>query len=257
MKIKDYKLYLIDLDGTMYNGNDEIKYAKEFINYLNENNIDYLFVTNNSTNLEKNILDKLKRFNIKTTEKNILTSSEAASMYINDNNIKNVFCIGEEGLKQTLLRNNINLVTDKSAEAVVVGLDREVTYNKLSFACRLLLSGAKFIATNPDKLLPTEEGMIPSNGAQVKFLEYATDKKPIVIGKPFDIIMNIAIKKFGYKKEEIVMVGDNYDTDIMSGINVGVDTIHVQTGVTTKGQLFEKEIQPTYTIENLKGLINN
>lgn len=255
MEIKNYKLYLIDLDGTMYNGSEKIEYAKEFINYLNENNIDYLFLTNNSTKLEKDVVKKLKELDIITTEKNVYTSSEATSEYLIKHNYKKVFVIGEDGLKNTLLRNNIELVDYLDADAVVVGLDREINYEKLTQATRAILNGAKLIATNPDKLLPTESGMSLSNGGQVKLLEYATDTVAIIIGKPNNIIMNLAIEKFSYTKEEIVMVGDNYDTDILAGINANIDTIHVQTGVTSKDQLLEKKIQPTYTVKNLKFLI--
>lgn len=258
MKIKKYKLYLIDLDGTLYNGNNEIKYAKEFIDFLNYNNIDYLLITNNSTTVEKDVVKKLKNFDIVTKENNILTSSEATSLYIKSNKLDNVYVIGEVGIKETLVRNNINIVNNSDlAEVVVVGLDRNVTYDKLSIACQAILNGAKFIATNPDKLIPTEKGMFPSNGAQVKFLEYATSIEPIIIGKPNNIIMNVAIEKFDYNLEDIVMIGDNYDTDIMSGANIGIDTIHVQTGVTSKEELKTKAIQPTYTVENLKNLFED
>ncbi|MBF0713813.1 TIGR01457 family HAD-type hydrolase [Gemella sp. GH3] len=255
MKIKSYKLYLIDLDGTIYNGNKKIDYAKEFIDYLNFNNIDYLFLTNNSTRLEKDVVDKLKTFGIVTTEKNVFTSSVATSMYLLNNNIDKIYVIGEKGLKTTLESNNISLVSEKKAQAVVVGLDRLVTYDKLTKACQAILRGAKFIATNPDKLLPTEQGMALSNGGQVKLLEYASDTEATVIGKPNDIIMELAMSKFGCRKEDIVMIGDNYDTDILAGINSGIDTIHVQTGVTTKEQLLNKEKQPTYSIENLSELL--
>ncbi len=255
MDIKDYKLYLIDLDGTIYNGKERIPHAKEFIEYLKQNNKDYIFVTNNSTRTERQVVDKLLTFDIETTEKNVFTSSSATAIYLQKLNVNKIFVIGEDGLKNTLKLAGYNLVQGKDAEAVVVGLDRAVTYDKLTEACRAILRGATFIGTNPDKLLPTENGMALSNGGQVRLLEYATDTKAIVIGKPEAIIMELAIEKFEYAKEDIVMVGDNYDTDILAGINANIDTIHVQTGVTNKEQLLEKNIQPTYTIENLKKLI--
>lgn len=256
MDIKKYKLYLIDLDGTIYNGSDKIDYAKEFIEYLENNNIDYLFLTNNSTRTTKEVVDKLKDFDIETSEEHVFTSSQATALYLAKNNLQKIHVIGEYGLKGVLEESGFNLVSGEQCEAVVVGLDRELSYKKLTEACRAILRGAVFIGTNPDKLIPTEEGMAPSNGGQVKLLEFATDKTPIIIGKPSSLIMDLAIEKFNYKKEDIVMVGDNYDTDIMSGINCSIDTIHVQTGVTSKEQLLEKEVQSTYTIENLKFLID-
>nr|WP_232297338.1 HAD hydrolase-like protein [Gemella asaccharolytica] len=148
------------------------------------------------------------------------------------------------------------MVSYDKASSVVVGLDRKLTYDKVKEACFAIREGAKFIGTNPDKLIPTEEGMSPSNGGQIKYLEYATDIKATIIGKPNKEIMTLAIDKFNYKREDVVMIGDNYETDIMSGINSNIDTIHVQTGVTSKEEVLKKKIKPTYTIKNLKELIN-
>ncbi|ERK60701.1 HAD hydrolase family [Gemella bergeri ATCC 700627] len=255
MKIKKYKLYLIDLDGTIYNGSKKIKYAKEFVAYLNKNNIDYLFLTNNSTKEPKDVVKKLEKFDVETTEEHIFTSSEATKKYLRQKGYKMIYIIGEKGLVDTLC--DFEQVSSKNKiEAVVVGLDRKLTYEKLSIACQAILNGAELIGTNPDTLLPTADGFIPSNGGQVKFLEYATGTVATIIGKPSKIIMDSAMSLFNYKKSDITMIGDNYSTDIMSGINSGVDTIHVQTGVTSLKELKEKEIQPTYTIKNLSKLID-
>ncbi|MDO4814454.1 MAG: TIGR01457 family HAD-type hydrolase [Gemella sp.] len=255
--MKDYKLYLIDLDGTIYTGNTPIKHSKKFVEYLEESNLDYLFITNNSTKTASQVVAKLESMGITTSEEHIYTSALAASEYAHKKNYKNIHVIGEQGLREALEDNNLNLVGHSDADAVIIGLDRKLTYDKLSDASLALQRGIPFIATNPDKLLPTENGMTPSNGGQVKFLEYATSREAVVIGKPSTIIMELAIEKFGYKKEEIVMVGDNYDTDIMSGINIGIDTIHVQTGVTSKEEVLSKEKQPTYTFENLNEFLEN
>lgn len=255
MNIKKYKLYLIDLDGTIYNGEVGIKYAKEFVDYLNINKIDYLFLTNNSTKEPKDVVKKLDSLEIQTSEEHIYTSSEATKAYLVKKEYNDIYIIGEKGLKEML--SSFNQPKDlKNVEAVIVGLDRELTYNKLTKATRAVLNGAELIGTNPDTLLPTSEGFIPSNGGQIKYLEYATSTVATVIGKPNSIIMESAMSLFNYNKNDIVMVGDNYDTDIMSGINSNIDTIHVQTGVTTLDQLKEKEIQPTYTIEDLSKLID-
>lgn len=254
MKIKKYKLYLIDLDGTIYNGSKEIKFAKEFISYLNREKIDYLFLTNNSTKSPRDVVKKLKEFDVITTEDHVYTSSDATNRYLAQKNYENIYVIGEKGLKDTLASYN-QIENFNLAEAVVVGLDRKLTYEKLSIATKAILNGAELIGTNPDTLLPTADGFSPSNGGQVKYLEYTTGKKATIIGKPNDIIMNCAISLYNYGKEDIVMVGDNYDTDIMSGINSGISTIHVQTGVTSLEDLKTKSIQPTYSIENLSKLI--
>ena len=133
MSIKSYKLYLIDLDGTIYNGEKKIKYAKEFVGYLNKNNIDYLFLTNNSTKQPSEVVEHLKKFDVETTEEHVFTSSDATKIYLETKGYKNLYIIGESGLKNTLsIFNHKN--TEEDVEAVVVGLDRELTYNKLAIA---------------------------------------------------------------------------------------------------------------------------
>ena len=254
MTIKDYKLYLIDLDGTIYNGEKKIRYAKEFVEYLNDKNIDYLFLTNNSTKEPKDVAEHLKKFDIKTSEEHVFTSSDATKIYLESKDYKNLYVIGEAGVKNTLSSFS-QKDTEEDVEAVVVGLDRKLTYEKLAIATKAILNGAELVGTNPDTLLPTAHGFVPSNGGQIKYLEYATSTTATIIGKPSNIIMESAIKLFNYRKDEIVMVGDNYETDIMSGINSGIDTIHVQTGVTSFEELKDKEKKPTYSIENLYQLI--
>ena len=254
MSIKQYKLYLIDLDGTIYNGDKKIKYAKEFVDYLNTNNIDYLFLTNNSTRQPKDVAEHLKKFDIETSEEHVFTSSDATKIYLEGKGYKNLYVIGESGLKNTLSSFN-QKENEDCVDAVVVGLDRKLSYDKLAIATRAILKGAELIGTNPDTLLPTANGFMPSNGGQVKYLEYATSTPATFIGKPSKIIMESAINLFSYSKDEIVMIGDNYDTDIMAGINGGIDTIHVQTGVTSVEDLESKAHKPTYSIKNLFELV--
>lgn len=254
MSVKQYKLYLIDLDGTIYNGDKKIKYAKEFVDYLNTNNIDYLFLTNNSTRQPKEVAEHLKNFDIDTSEEHVFTSSDATKIYLKGKGYKNLYVIGESGLKNTLSSFN-QKENEDCVDAVVVGLDRKLSYDKLTIATRAILKGAELIGTNPDTLLPTANGFMPSNGGQVKYLEYATSTPATFIGKPSKIIMESAINLFSYSKDEIVMIGDNYDTDIMAGINGGIDTIHVQTGVTSVEDLESKAHKPTYSIKNLFELV--
>ena len=254
MSVKQYKLYLIDLYGTIYNGDKKIKYAKEFVDYLNTNNIDYLFLTNNSTRQPKEVAEHLKNFDIDTSEEHVFTSSDATKIYLEGKGYKNLYVIGESGLKNTLSSFN-QKENEDCVDAVVVGLDRKLSYDKLTIATRAILKGAELIGTNPDTLLPTANGFMPSNGGQVKYLEYATSTPATFIGKPSKIIMESAINLFSYSKDEIVMIGDNYDTDIMAGINGGIDTIHVQTGVTSVEDLESKAHKPTYSIKNLFELV--
>jgi len=185
-------------------------------------------------------IEHLKKFDIETSEEHVFTSSDATKIYLEGKGYKNLYVIGEAGLKNTL-NSFTQRENEEDVDAVVVGLDRQLTYDKLATAAKAVLNGAELIGTNPDTLLPTANGFVPSNGGQVKYLEYATSRPATFIGKPSKIIMESAMNLFSYSKDEIVMVGDNYDTDIMSGINGGIETIHVQTGVTSLEDLETKE----------------
>ncbi|WP_455938543.1 HAD-IIA family hydrolase [Gemella morbillorum] len=130
MSIKKYKLYLIDLDGTIYNGEKKIKFADQFVDYLNKTKTDYLFLTNNSTKEPKDVIDKLKNLGISTTEEHVYTSSDATKMYLLKKGYSKVYIIGERGLKDTL--GDFNQKNNEDVEVVIVGLDRKLTYEKLT-----------------------------------------------------------------------------------------------------------------------------
>ena len=126
-----------------------------------------------------------------------------------------------------------------------------ITYEKLSVACLAVRNGATFISTNADIAIPTERGLLPGNGSLTSVVTVSTQTDPIFIGKPESIIMEQAMKVLGVSKEETLMVGDNYDTDIMAGMNAGIDTLLVHTGVTTREHLKGYDRKPTYTIDSL------
>lgn len=132
-----------------------------------------------------------------------------------------------------------------------MGLDSHVTYEKLEKAVLLIRAGAKFIGTNADSNLPNERGMVPGAGSLVKLVEYATQQKPLMIGKPEKIIMEMALKRVGLTTADAVMVGDNYHTDIQAAINVGMDSLLVYTGLSRPAEVEQEEIQPTYTVATL------
>ncbi len=161
-----------------------------------------------------------------------------------------MYVIGEEGLLTALEEKGFQ-VTEENADFVVVGIDRDITYEKLAVACLAIRNGAIFISTNADIALPTERGFMPGNGAITTAIAVSTQTNPIYIGKPESIIMEQALKVLGTTKEETIMVGDYYDTDILAGMNAGLDTLLVHTGVTTKELLSKYDRQPTYAIDTL------
>lgn len=246
-----YKGYLIDLDGTMYKGEEKIDAAEHFVKKLVEKNIPYLFVTNNSTRTPKQVAEKLRNFGIPAEEEQVFTTSMATANYIYEQKPDaSVYFTGEEGLKTALEEKGFRFAKE-DAEFVVIGLDRNVNYEKFAIACLAIRNGATFISTNADIALPTERGFMPGNGSLTALVQVSTQVDPIFIGKPEPIILNQALKKLGTKKEETLMVGDFYDTDILAGIRAGMDTLLVHTGVTTKEQLKNYEQQPTYSLDSL------
>lgn len=249
--MKEYKAYLIDLDGTMYRGAEVIPEAIIFIENLKRAGIPYLFVTNNSTKTPGQVAEHLSGMGIQAVSDDVFTTSQATVQYMLEHKReKTVYVIGERGIKQELTDNGFE-ITSSNPDFVVVGLDREVDYEKFAKAALAVRSGAMFISTNGDAAIPTERGLLPGNGSITSVVSVATETAPIFIGKPESIIMEQALTKLGVQKDEAIMVGDNYETDIMAGINYGMDTLIVHTGFTSKEALKTKEIQPTYAVTKL------
>lgn len=249
--MKKYKGYLIDLDGTMYKGTERIEAASDFVKRLSENGIPYLFVTNNSSRTPAQVAEKLQGFDIPAEEGLVFTTSQATANFIFDEKPDaSVYAIGEEGIKTALEEKGFTNAFE-NADYVVIGIDRSINYEKLATACLAVRNGAKFISTNGDIALPTERGLLPGNGSLTSVIAVSTQTMPIFIGKPEKVIMEQALKVLGTSKEETLMVGDYYDTDILAGMNAGLDTLLVHTGVTTKEMLADYDRMPTYTVDSL------
>ncbi|MBB1068610.1 TIGR01457 family HAD-type hydrolase [Limosilactobacillus sp. RRLNB_1_1] len=251
--MKDYQGYFIDLDGTTYKGKKQIPAAARFIKRLQDAGKCVLFVTNNSTRTPDFVADNLRNnHNINVTTENIYTTAIATADYLLSIAPvgSRVYVIGESGLKSAL-QNRGFIITDERPDYVIVGLDTSVTYAKLEKAVLLIRQGAKFIGTNADSNLPNERGMVPGAGSIVKLVEYATQQQPIMIGKPEAIIMQMALAKVQLPKEKVIMVGDNYHTDIEAAINVGMDSLLVYTGLSRPEEVIKEKVQPTYKVNSL------
>lgn len=250
--VKTYKGYLIDLDGTMYRGEEAIESAAIFIDTLYEKDIPHLFLTNNSTATPIQVAEKLNRLGIKATPDHVFTSSMATAQYIKHlKSDARCYVIGETGLYEALHEAGLETVEEDECDYVVIGLDRQVTYDKFARACLAIRNGAQFISTNSDVAIPTEQGFLPGNGSLTSVITVSTGKEPIFIGKPEPIIMEEALAVLGTDKAETLMVGDNYDTDIKAGINAGMDTLLVYTGITSQDHYPSLKIKPTYTVQQL------
>lgn len=251
--MKKYAGYMIDLDGTIYRGKEKIPAAKRFIEDLLKNEIPFLFVTNNSTQAPEKVVDNLaKNFDIHVTAENVYTSALATADYIADldETKRKVYVIGELGIKQAILDRGFTF-EEKDPDYVVVGLDYDVTYHKFEVATLAIKNGARFIGTNADTNLPNEKGLVPGAGSLIALVECSTQMKAEYVGKPEPIIMQKALDRLGLAKDQVAMVGDNYMTDIAAGLNFGIDTILVYTGVSTREQVANKELSPTIEIDSL------
>ena len=251
--MKDYRIFLIDLDGTVYRGDDTVKSGVRFVHRLVEQKKDYLFLTNNTTRTPQMVVDKLKGHGVQTDVTHVYTPSMATASYIlkQDHRKKvGLYIIGEIGLWKELLQHPEFEISEQHPDYVIVGMDKDLTYHKVRVASRAIRNGATFIGTNADMNLPLGDELIPGNGSQCVFVAAASGVEPLYIGKPESIIVNMALQKTGYAKEDALLVGDNYDTDIKAGFNSNVDQLLTLTGVTQREDIAEKR-QPTYLVNNL------
>lgn len=254
--MRKYQLFVLDLDGTMYRGTEKIEEAPLFVQRLIEKGQEHIFLTNNSTKTPADVIAHLARFGIPATERQIYTSSLAAAHYVQSQKRRaNVYAIGEQGLIEALRQTDCRLLEREEdmvhCDFVVQGLDRQITYEKLALATLAVRNGAAFISTNCDKAVPTERGLLPGNGALTSVIATATGKEPLFIGKPEILMMDQILDERGLEKQDVLMIGDNYETDILTGIRAGVDTALVFTGFTKKEDIASVAHVPTYQWDTL------
>lgn len=247
-----YKGYLIDLDGTIYLGNQPIDAGKRFVDRLKEKNIPFLFVTNNTTKTPKAVQTRLREsFDIDVSENTIYTASLATVDYMKDKGLGNrVYVIGEEGLKEAIYSSGF-VLDEETPDYVVVALDTDLTYEKLAVATLAIQKGAHFIGTNPDKNIPTDRGLMPGAGSLIASIETSTQQSATYIGKPEAVMMEKALERLQLRASEVMMVGDNYETDIRAGIDNDIDTLLVLTGFTKEKDVATLPIAPTRVIKTL------
>ena len=247
-----YEGYLIDLDGTIYRGSEPIPAGRRFVEQLQARQIPFLFLTNNTTKTPETVANRLaNEFSIHVGPETVYTETLATIDYLNDaNKGKKVYVIGEPGLIEPILAAGY-VWEEETPDYVVVGLDTDVTYEKFVVATLAIQKGATFIGTNPDKNIPTERGLLPGAGSVIAMIEASTQQKAIYIGKPEAIIMEKAVETLGMEKANVLMVGDNYTTDILAGINNGIDTLLVLSGFTQKADVPTLPVPPTYLVDSL------
>ncbi len=233
----EFKAAIFDLDGCLYRGDTPIEGASKALEELRRMGLKIMFLTNNATKTIEEYTAKLNRIGIKCQKEEVLTSGLATSIYLAEKygSVK-VLPVGGKALEEELKRMGhtvLNLRENYEAEFVVACLDFNFNYEKLKNACQAIYRGAKFIATNTDPTVPVENQLIPGAGAIVAAISKATGRRPLIVGKPSRIIMEIALEKLGVKGCETVVVGDRLDTDVRAGWKIKALTVLVLTGATS------------------------
>ena len=251
--IKNMKLYLLDMDGTLYLGDRLYPFTKEFLARIRSTGGRYLFLTNNSSKSVGDYVEKLKRLGIEADREDFLTSSQATAYYLKKHHPgKRLYVCGTRSLKRELESEGF-AVTEQAdeAECIVMGFDTELTFQKLEDVSRLLLTrDIPYIATNPDLVCPTEFGSVPDCGSVCMMIRNATGKSPVVVGKPQPLMPQLAMEKLGRTREETCVIGDRIYTDVKSGLNAGITGILVMSGETDEAILAASPDRPDLVLRD-------
>ena len=234
-KLSEKRLYLLDMDGTLYLGDRLFPDAKRFLRTVRESGADYCYLTNNSSRGTEAYIAKLKRLGIEAFPDEFLTSADAAiDLLLREQPGKKGFVVGTTSLIGQMRDEGLSVSGEEweDADYLLIGFDRELTYRKLEDSCRLLAArpDIPYYATNPDWVCPTEFGSVPDCGSICEMIRRAAGCSPKVIGKPEKTMIELAMRRYGVTAEETVIIGDRIYTDIASGVNAGIDSIFVLSG---------------------------
>ena len=256
--MKNIRLYLLDMDGTIYLDDQLFEGVIPFLDHIKAIGGRYLFLTNNSSKSVHKYIEKLASLGIPTTEEDFFTSVNATVRYLKGKNYRKIYAFGTASFKEQLAKNGLP-ITDRREEGIdclCMGFDTELTFQKLEDACILLGQGVDYVATNPDWVCPTWYGSVPDCGSVSEMLYNATKRRPLFIGKPKPEMALLAMEKTGFAPEETAIVGDRLYTDIACGVNAGITSIFVLSGEGTMEDVEKGETKPDYIFENIQQLYN-
>jgi NagD protein len=247
--------FLIDMDGVIYRGGQLIPGAAEFIAQLQASDTPFTFLTNNSQRTRRDVATRLQRMGIDAEERHVFTCAIATARFLAQQLPHGTaYVIGEGGLLQALHQNGYAIV-DHAPDYVVVGEGRAFTFEMLEAATRMILDGAKLIATNLDPNCPTQHGLRPGCGAIVAMLETATGLKAFSVGKPSPVMMRMARKELGLATAEATVIGDTMETDIIGGVQLGYRTVLVLSGGTRREDLLRYAYRPDIVVDSIADLV--
>ena len=258
--IQNMKLYLFDMDGTLYLGSRLYDFTVELLQEIRRTGGKYLFITNNSSKSVADYVKKLAGFGIQATRDDFMTSSQATAYYLHKyHEGQRLYVCGTESLKEELRGEGFTVTgTIDEVDCIVMGFDTELTFQKLHDVSYMLLTRPElpYIATNPDLVCPTEFGSVPDCGSVCGMIFNATGKRPVVIGKPSALMPELAMDKLGIGKEQTCVVGDRIYTDVKSGLNAGCVGILVMSGETTYEILAQSPDKPHLVLESAREILD-
>ena len=250
-ELRNKKAFICDMDGVIYHGNRIIPGVREFMEWIEKEGKDFLFLTNSSERSPRELAQKLGRMGLSVGEEHFYTSALAtASFLAGQCPGGSVYVIGEPGLTYALYEAGFSM-NDINPDYVVFGETRSLNYEKIEKAVKLVFNGAKLIGTNSDLTAPAENGIIPACRALISSIEMTTGKSAYFVGKPNPLMMRHALKKLGCHRVDAAIIGDRMDTDIVAGIESELDTVLVLSGVSNMDTLNHFPYRPKYILNNV------
>ncbi|MEV5648326.1 HAD-IIA family hydrolase [Nocardia sp. NPDC052254] len=247
--------YLTDMDGVLVHEDHLIPGADAFLAELSDRDIPYLVLTNNSIRTPRDLQARLRRIGLDIPAESIWTSATATATFLDDQRPGGTaYVVGESGLT-TALHEIGYVLTDSDPDYVVLGETRTYSFEAITTAIRLVERGARFIATNPDATGPSREGLLPATGSVAALITRATGRDPYYVGKPNPLMMRSALRRIGAHSQSAVMIGDRMDTDVIAGLEAGMRTVLVTSGISTRTSMEQFPYRPTLVLDSVADLV--
>nr|WP_040828609.1 HAD-IIA family hydrolase [Nocardia jiangxiensis] len=247
--------YLTDMDGVLVHEDHPIPGADKFLQELQANDVPFLVLTNNSIRTPRDLAARLRHSGLDIPEESIWTSALATATFLSEQRPGGTaYVVGESGLT-TALHEIGYVLTDSDPDYVVLGETRTYSFEAITTAIRLVERGARFIATNPDATGPSREGLLPATGSVAALITRATGRDPYYVGKPNPLMMRSALRRIGAHSQSTVMIGDRMDTDVIAGLEAGMRTILVTSGISTRESVEQYPYRPTVVVDSVADLV--
>ena len=249
--LNDVKLFVLDMDGTVYLGNNMIEGSLDFIHKVKETGRNFIFFTNNASRVPSFYKEKLAKMGLEVEESDVVTAGDVTAEFLKTYYPgKRVYLNGTPLLENSFKEKGINLVDDEP-DVAVQSFDTTLTYEKLDKICRFVRNGVPFVATHMDTNCPTEDGFMPDCGAMCDLITSSTGVKPRFLGKPFKETVDMVLEITGFKRDEVAFVGDRIYTDVATGVKNGAKGFLVLTGEADMQTVAESEVEPDCIYDSL------